>query len=114
MDPSLSDELRFRLLSYVADHPHASQREVAAHLEISLGKVNYCFRALMNKGWVKVRNFRRSDNKWAYAYVLTPQGVEEKINVTAEFLRRKIAEYDALAKEIEKLTAGLREAAARD
>lgn len=110
LDHRLSEETRYRLLTYLAEHPDASQRDVAAQLGISVGKVNYCFRALMAKGWLKMRNFRRSDNKWAYVYVLTPRGVEEKLNVTAEFLRLKITEYDALALEIEKVTAGLRAA----
>ena len=70
---------------------------------ISLGKVNYCLRALIEKGWVKAANFRRSSNKVAYAYLLTPRGIDEKARVTAQFLMRKVAEYEALEKEIENL-----------
>ncbi|HEX7190360.1 MAG TPA: MarR family EPS-associated transcriptional regulator [Thermoanaerobaculia bacterium] len=101
---SVPDEIRYRLLHYLEGHPEATQRELARHLGISIGKVNYCLRALIEKGWLKMRNFRNSNNKLSYAYHLTPNGLEEKINVTAEFLRRKMAEYDALSEEIERLS----------
>ena len=104
----VTDEIRYRLLGYLADHPHASQRELARVLGISLGKVNYCLQALIGKGLIKARNFRNSDNKTAYAYILTPSGFEEKVNVTVAFLRRKIAEYDTIALEIERLSAEVR------
>lgn len=109
MDHGVSQEVRYRLLKYLAEHPDASQRDLARELGISLGKVNYCLRALIEKGWVKMRNFRRSRKKAAYLYVLTPRGIEEKMNVTSAFLRRKIAEFDLLSKEIETLTQELRE-----
>src|SRR6266540_5913217 len=109
MVPTLSQEIRYRLLKYVAEHPQASQREVARELGISLGKANYCLKALMDKGWVKARNFRNSQNKAAYLYVLTRKGIQEKLNVTAAFLRRKVAEYDLLSKEIERLTVEVQE-----
>jgi EPS-associated MarR family transcriptional regulator len=83
----LTDEVRYRLLKYLAEHPHASQRELARELGISLGKANYCLRALVEKGWVKFRNFKNSENKSAYAYVLTRRGLQEKVNVTTAFLR---------------------------
>jgi EPS-associated MarR family transcriptional regulator len=102
--PELADEVRYRLLKYLDGHPGATQRELATALGVSLGKINYCVKALIFKGWLKMQNFRNSDNKMAYAYVLTRQGMEEKVNVTYGFLRRKVAEYDALAKEIEDLT----------
>lgn len=105
MSAQLSEEVRYRLLKYLAEHPDASQRELARELGVSLGKVNYCLHALMEKGLVKARNFRNSQNKAAYAYVLTRKGLEEKINVTYSFLRRKIAEYDTIAAEIERLSA---------
>ncbi len=105
----VTDEIRYRLLKYLAEHPHASQRELSRELGISLGKANYCLRALVEKGWVKLRNFSNSDRKSAYTYVLTPRGVNEKLNVTAAFLRRKIAEYDAVARQIDVLRAELRE-----
>jgi len=105
MPRQISEEVRYRLLKYVAEHPEASQRELARELGISVGKANYCLKALISKGLVKVRNFRNSSNKLAYAYALTPRGIEEKISVTIQFLRRKIADYDELTREIEKLTA---------
>jgi EPS-associated MarR family transcriptional regulator len=106
---SISDELRYRLLSHLAEHPDASQRQVARELGISVGKVNYCLDALIRRGWLKVRNFKNSHNKSAYLYILTPTGLEEKIDVTYHFLRRKMAEYDALKQEIERLTVEVRQ-----
>jgi EPS-associated MarR family transcriptional regulator len=108
MPHPVSEEVRYRLLRHLEQHADASQRELAAHLGVSIGKVNYCLRALISKGLVKMRNFRNSRNKVAYAYVLTPKGIEEKINVTASFLKRKIAEYDSIAAEIERLTSELK------
>jgi EPS-associated MarR family transcriptional regulator len=105
MTHPLSDEIRYRLLRHLADHPDASQRSLASVLGVSLGKVNYCLRALVDKGLIKARNFRNSRNKSAYAYVLTPKGMEEKISVTYAFLRRKLAERDSLVAEIERLSA---------
>lgn len=107
-----TQEIRYRLLKYVAEHPQATQRELASQLGISLGKTNYCLRALIERGLVKVRNFRNSRSKTAYAYILTPRGLEEKINVTYDFLRRKVAEYDLLSKEIEELSGEVRELSA--
>lgn len=102
---TIPDDVRYRLLKYLAEHPEATQRELARELGVSVGKANYCMRAVMERGLVKMRNFRNSSNKAAYNYYLTPKGLEEKINVTYEFLRRKIAEYDLLSKEIAALTA---------
>ena len=106
---SISDELRYRLLNHLAEHPDASQRDVARELGISVGKVNYCLNALIRKGWLKAGNFKNSDKKSAYLYILTPRGIEEKINLTYQFLRRKMAEYDTLKEEIEKLTVEVRQ-----
>lgn len=108
MSHSLTDEVRYRLLNYLSQHPDASQRDLARELGISLGKVNYCMHALIEKGLVKARNFTNSRNKAAYAYILTKKGMEEKISVTTSFLRRKIEEYDAIAGEIERLRAEVR------
>jgi EPS-associated MarR family transcriptional regulator len=102
------DEVRYRLLTYLEQHPEASQRELAEVLGMSLGKVNYCINALIRRGLVKMRNFRKSTNKLAYMYVLTPQGIEEKLSVTHAFLRRRVAEYEAIAQEIDRLTNELR------
>src|SRR5438046_1695992 len=100
----LDEEIRYRLLKYLAEHPEATQPERARELGMSLGKANYCLKALMRKGWVKARNFRNSNKKAAYLYILTATGIEEKVKVTADFLRRKVLEYDLLSKEIERLT----------
>lgn len=105
----LTDETRYRLLKYLSEHPDATQRELARELGVSVGKINYCLHALMSRGWVKLRNFRRSERKTAYAYVLTPKGFAEKVNVTSAFLRRKVAEFDLLTREIETLTAEVSE-----
>ncbi len=99
----MTDEVRYRLLRCLEDHPNASQREIAQHLGVSLGKVNYCLHALIEKGLLKIRNFRRNKKKMAYVYVLTPKGIEEKLDITYRFLKRKIEEYDALASEIERV-----------
>ena len=108
MEHPLTDEVRYRLLNYLSQHPDASQRDLARELGISLGKVNYCLHALIEKGLVKARNFTNSRNKAAYAYILTKKGMEEKISVTAAFLRRKIEEHDSIAGEIERLRAEVR------
>ncbi len=110
---AISDEVRYRLLTYRAEHPDTTQRELADALAVSLGKAHYCLNALMRRGLVKMRNFRNSENKAAYVYVLTPKGIEEKINVTYAFLRRKMAEYDDLKVEIERLSAEVLELDAR-
>ncbi len=109
MTHPLSHEVRYRLLKYLAEHPNATQRELARELGVSVGKVNYCLRALVDKGLVKVRNFRNNENKSAYVYLLTPKGIEEKVTVTFDFLRWKLEEYDLLSKEIERLTNEVRE-----
>jgi EPS-associated MarR family transcriptional regulator len=103
-----TDEIRYRFLKYIEEHPGATQRQVASALGVSVGKANYCLRAVIEKGWVKARNFRNSNNKSAYLYVLTPRGIEEKINVTVAFLRRKRNEYDLLAQEIQSLVDEIR------
>jgi EPS-associated MarR family transcriptional regulator len=101
----LRDEVHYRLLKLLAEHPEASQRQLADALGVSLGKINYCVKALIDKGWVKVNNFRNNKNKLAYAYLLTPSGVDAKARITARFLKRKLAEFEALEAEIAQLTA---------
>src|SRR5688572_1789073 len=91
MDHDLTDELRYQLLAYVAENPETTQRDVASYLGVSVGKVNYCIRALIERGWVKVRNFTNSRRKAAYAYYLTPKGIEAKVRVTFRFLQIKLA-----------------------
>lgn len=99
----LHQETHYRLLRYLDEHPQVSQRELAEHLGVSLGKANYCLKALIEKGLVKVRNFQNNRNKRAYLYILTPQGFEAKARITARFLQRKMEEYEALKAEIEQL-----------
>jgi len=99
----LTDEYRYRILKLLEADPHASQRRIADELGISLGRVNYCLQALIEKGLVKVNNFRSSSNKRAYLYLLTPRGIEEKAVVTARFLKRKLDEYETLKRELEEL-----------
>jgi EPS-associated MarR family transcriptional regulator len=99
----LTDEDRYMLLRRLAANPRISQRELARELGISLGKTNYCLTALIAKGLLKVQNFKNSKNKRAYAYLLTPGGIQEKARVTLSFLDRKTAEYEALQHEIDVL-----------
>ena len=112
MPHTLPDDVRFRLLRFLADHPEASQRDLALHLGVSLGKVNYCLHALIERGWVKIRNFKNSRNKAAYAYYLTAKGLEQKVAVTVQFLQRKIAEHNELTREIDALRAEVADHAA--
>lgn len=99
----LTEEASYKLLKRLEATPAISQRELAREMGMSLGKVNFCLRALIDKGMVKASNFHNSQNKLSYLYVLTPKGVESKIMLTAKFLKRKIAEYEALQKEIAQL-----------
>ncbi len=99
----LADEDRYRILKRLEDDPEASQRALAEELGISLGKVNYCLNALIERGLLKVNNFRTSDNKRAYMYYLTPKGIKEKARFTVRFLQRKVAQYESLKSEIEQL-----------
>jgi len=99
----LTDETRYRILKLLEEDPAASQRRIADELGISLGRVNFCLKALVEKGLVKVNNFRNSANKRAYLYLLTPRGIEDKAVVTARFLKRKLDEYEVLKRELEDL-----------
>ena len=96
----MSDETHYKILNLLQNNPRISQRDLARELGVSLGKANYCLRALIARGWVKARNFQKSDNKMAYAYLLTPKGIEEKARVTVRFLKYKISEYEILKREI--------------
>jgi MarR family transcriptional regulator, temperature-dependent positive regulator of motility len=97
------DESQYKVLRLIETKPDVTQRELALEMGISLGKVNYCINALIDKGWVKARNFRRSNNKLAYAYLLTPRGVQQKAAITLRFLQFKVAEFESLKKEIAEL-----------
>jgi len=99
----LTDEHRYKILKLIENNPSISQRELAQHLGISLGKVNFCLKALIEIGLLKATNFRNNKNKLAYMYLLTPRGIEEKANITVRFLKCKIAEFEALKLEIESL-----------
>ena len=96
--------MHYRLLKLLEERPHTNQRQLAGTLGVSLGKINYCVKALIEKGWIKIGYFRHSRDKRAYAYLLTPSGLEAKARITARFLSRKMAEYQALKAEIEQLT----------
>lgn len=99
----LSDDIRYKLMRLLEANPELSQRDVARELGISLGKVNYCLRALVERGWVKVTNFTNSRNKAAYMYLLTPRGIDAKARLTMRFLQTKMREYEALKLEIEQI-----------
>ncbi|MEQ1527232.1 MAG: MarR family EPS-associated transcriptional regulator [Gallionella sp.] len=99
----LSDEYRYKVLKQLEANPKISQRQLAGELGISLGRVNFCIQALIEKGLVKANNFRNSNNKQGYAYLLTPRGIEEKAKITVQFLAIKIAEHEALKQEIKAL-----------
>lgn len=107
MSRPIDEDVRFRLMRLLEQYPEKSQRDIARELGVSLGAVNYMLRALIEKGEVKIRNFRASENKMGYAYVLTPRGLEARARLTLGFLRRKRAEYEALRAEIEALEADL-------
>ncbi len=99
----LDETTHYSLLKTLEENPGLSQRDLAKRLGISLGKVNFCLNALVEKGSLKIKNFRNSDNKLAYAYLLTPSGMEQKARMTVEFLRYRMQEYERLKKEIEEL-----------
>jgi len=99
----METDVHYKLMRLVESNPGMSQRELARELGISLGKVNYCLRALIRRGWVKATNFTNSQNKAAYMYLLTPRGVEEKARLTMRFLQVKMQEYEALRAEIEQM-----------
>ena len=100
----MSSELQFRVLRLLETNPYLSQRELSKSLGVSLGGINYCLNALIAKGAVKIENFKNNQNKWVYAYLLTPKGIAEKTALTGSFLKRKMQEYEVLKQEIESLT----------
>jgi EPS-associated MarR family transcriptional regulator len=101
----IQEDTYFRVMRILQGNPDLTQRELAEKLGISVGGVNYCLKALMEKGLVKTKNFANSKNKFGYVYVLTPTGISEKAAITHRFLQRKVDEYDALKVEIEALRA---------
>jgi EPS-associated MarR family transcriptional regulator len=105
----LEGDVHYKLMRLLEANPQMSQRDAARELGVSLGKVNYCLRALVKKGWIKASHFKNSNNKAAYMYLLTPRGLEEKASLTVRFLQMKMQEYEALRTEIRQMR---REAAA--
>lgn len=101
------DDTYFRLMRVLQESPRITQRDLAQKLGISLGSINYCLRALIEKGYVKVQNFSNNENKSKYVYLLTPSGIKEKTQLTLSFLQRKTLEYDSLKFEIESLQSRL-------
>ena len=99
----LQEDTYFRVLRMLQDNPDLTQREIAERLGLSTSGLNYCLKALIDKGWVKMQNFSQSKNKFGYIYVLTPQGIAEKAVLAGRFLKRKSLEYEALLAEIEAL-----------
>jgi EPS-associated MarR family transcriptional regulator len=99
----IQDDTYFRLMRILQENPDLTQRELAGKLGVSVGGLHYCLKALIDKGWVKMKNFHNSKNKFKYVYLLTPQGVFEKVALTSRFFERKIQEYETLKAEIESL-----------
>ena len=99
----LQEDTHFRVMRILQDNPDLTQRELAERVGVSVGGLNYCLKALMEKGLVKMKNFANSKNKFGYVYVLTPTGIAEKAAITHRFLQRKMDEYEALKSEIEAL-----------
>ena len=99
----IQDETHFRILRILQGNPDLTQRELADQLGMSLGGLNYCIKALIDKGCVKMQNFQNSKNKFKYFYLLTPQGIAEKVTLTSRLLKRKMKEYEALKVEIKAL-----------
>ena len=95
------DQENLNLLRNISKNPRVSQRKLANDLGFSLGKLNYCLKALKNKGLIKIQNFKKNPKKLNYIYILTPQGIAQKTKLSLNFMKRKMAEYDELKKEIE-------------
>jgi MarR family transcriptional regulator, temperature-dependent positive regulator of motility len=96
------DTDQFNILRKIKSKPNSSQRELASELGFSLGKLNYCLKALKKKGLIKIKNFQNNSNKLGYAYILTPSGGAAKARLTLNFMKRKIKEYDELKREYEE------------
>ncbi len=99
----LTDEYRYRILRLLEKNPTASQRDIARELGVSLGRVNFCLQALVEKGLIKVNNFRKNESRRGYLYYLTPKGMQEKARVTVRFLKIKLDEYENLKLEVARL-----------
>jgi EPS-associated MarR family transcriptional regulator len=99
------EDMQFQVLRRLHEAPDLSQRALAKEFGVSLGSINYCFQALIKKGWVKMQNFGESNHKMGYAYLLTPSGIAKKSTLAVRFLKRKMQEHEALRQEIERLRA---------
>ena len=106
----MSEERQLDALRLLETNPEMTQRELAEALGVSLGAANYCLKALVEKGWLKLENFQNNPKKLGYLYLLTPMGIAAKTALTARFLKRKLAEYEALEAEIEQLKSEVRQA----
>jgi len=108
-------QAHFRVLQILTEHPEINQRELAQRLGVSLGKTNYLLNALIEKGWIKIGNFRQSESKLKkVAYLLTPSGIRQRIRLTQGYLARKVAEYEALQSEIAELQEQARQLSVGD
>ena len=106
----MNSDIHFKLLDILEKNPELSQRLLSRELGISLGSINFCIRALIQKGQVKAHNFKNNSNKIGYVYLLTPQGISEKIKMTKDFLKKRINEYEELQSEIERLKQDMNKA----
>lgn len=97
-----TEEEYLKLLRKINNHPEISQRNLSEELNMSLGKINYCLKALKSKGLIKIKNFKKSEEKIKYLYYLTPKGIMEKSNITYRFMKLKMKEYEELKKELQK------------
>jgi EPS-associated MarR family transcriptional regulator len=105
----IQEDTHFRIMRILQKNPDLTQRELADKLGMSVGGLNYCLNALIDKGFVKMGNFSKSKNKFKYVYLLTPQGIAEKVALTSRFVRRKMDEYDALRDELEEMKRELKQ-----
>lgn len=105
---NLQEDTYFRVMRILDEKPQITQRELAEQLGVSVSGLNYCLKALMQKGWVKMQNFSHNPNKMGYAYLLTPTGMAQKAALTSSFLKRKMQEYEALRAEIEALQSEIK------
>ena len=97
-----NDQDHLNVLRKIKDKPESSQREMAEELGFSLGKLNYCLKALKSKGLIKIDNFKKNPNKINYIYVLTPKGISRKTSLTINFMKRKMKEYDELKRDLKE------------
>ena len=105
----IDPDIHFRVLNALEENPHITQRELAQKLGVSLGGINFCLKALVEIGHLKINNFQKNSNKSAYLYLLTPTGLSNKAMLATSFLKRKMAEYHALKKEIDSLKSSLKD-----